>query len=324
MNTTAQDWIQEGLEHTEAGDFPQALTCFQHALEIDPASAHAWYCLGCAHNETGNRKEAARAFQSCTKHAPDRKEGWYNLGNCLQDLGALQEAESCFQVVVRIDPEDADGWINLGRLLDDRGEHQAALECYDTALPLAPEDVVAWTNRGNSLAALDRHADAEKSYRKALEIDADFGIAYLAYGKMLVSLDRAADAVPVLSAGAKRLPAAEIWFYLGLALARLKRGDEATAALKQSCAFAGDDPDLWNNIGEVYFMLENFRQALVAYDTARQKAPGYYPACYGKARSHLMLGQKAQAKEACQQFLAAAEPNDSFVPTVRKMLAMCD
>jgi hypothetical protein len=41
MNTTAQDWIQEGLAHTEAEEFSEALACFQRALEIDSASAHA-------------------------------------------------------------------------------------------------------------------------------------------------------------------------------------------------------------------------------------------------------------------------------------------
>src|SRR5262249_8061377 len=231
----------------------------------------------------------------------------------------------CFEVVVRIDPQHADGWINLGRLLDDRGDHQAALACYDRALPLAPADVVAWTNRGNSLAALQRHEEAEESYRQALAVDPPFAVAHLAYGKLLVSLGRPAEAVPVLSEGSKRMPAnAENWFYLALGLARLKRAAEASAALGQARACAGDSPDLWNNIGEVYFMLADYRQALAAYDTARQKAPGYYPACYGKARAHLMLGQKAQAKEACRDSLAAAASNDSLLPTVQKMLALCD
>jgi hypothetical protein len=37
-----------------------------------------------------------------------------------------------------------------------------------------------------------------------------------------------------------------------------------------------------------------------------------------------MLGQKAQAKEACREYLAGAEANDSLVPTVEKMLGLCD
>jgi len=195
MNSTAQDWIQDGLVHTEAQEFPDAVACFQRALEIDSASAHAWYCLGCTYNALGDRLKAVSAFKACTKHAPDRAEGWYNLGNCLQDLGAL---------------------------------------------------------------------------------------------------------------------------------ALMKRGVEASAALDQARAYTGDSPDLWNNIGEVYFMLERFPQALAAYDMARRKLPGYYPACYGKARSHLMLGQKTEAKEACREYLAAAEAKDPLVPTIQRMLALCD
>jgi hypothetical protein len=73
-----------------------------------------------------------------------------------------------------------------------------------------------------------------------------------------------------------------------------------------------------------YFIVENFPKALGAYDTARQKVPGYHAACYGKARSHLMLGQKAEAKGACRDYLAAAKADDSLVPAVKKMLALCD
>ncbi|HKF57670.1 MAG TPA: tetratricopeptide repeat protein [Blastocatellia bacterium] len=98
----------------------------------------------------------------------------------------------------------------------------------------------------------------------------------------------------------------------------------SSAALDQARAYTGDSPDLWNNIGEVYFMLERFPQALAAYDMARRKLPGYYPACYGKARSHLMLGQKTEAREACREYLAAAEAKDPLVPTIQRMLALCD
>ena len=60
MNSTAQDWIQDGLVHTEAQEFPDAVACFQRALEIDSASARAWYCLGCTYYALGRPPPSTR------------------------------------------------------------------------------------------------------------------------------------------------------------------------------------------------------------------------------------------------------------------------
>src|SRR5215831_7054418 len=55
MNSTAQDWIQDGLVHTEAQEFPDAVACFQRALEIDSASAIDPRSVRCERPCTGTR-----------------------------------------------------------------------------------------------------------------------------------------------------------------------------------------------------------------------------------------------------------------------------
>jgi tetratricopeptide (TPR) repeat protein len=325
MNDSPESHIQKALELIESESFELALVELKLALKMDPESAHAWYCLGCVFNAMNDRKSAAKAFQQCTKFAPDRPQGWYNLGNCLKEMGTYDVAEKCFEVVVELAPEDADAWINLGFVLDEQGKHQSAINCYDRALPLAPDDVVAWANRGNSFAALGNGDEATKCYQKAIELDPNYELSYLAYGRLLTAQELFEQAVPVLTEATKRMPnEGWAWYFLAYALFKVDKKREAGVVIEKAVQMAEDHPDLWNNIGEVQFMLENYPEALAAYGQACDLQPGYYPARFGMARCFLLDGDKAKAREACEFYIAHANEDEPVLPAVRRMLELCE
>lgn len=74
-------WYEQGNEYYYAGDYEQAIECYDKALEeLDPDHEYAWYS----------------AF------------AWHNKGGALYKLERYDEAIVCYNKALELDPNDVD------------------------------------------------------------------------------------------------------------------------------------------------------------------------------------------------------------------------
>ena len=66
-NRSATSWFQEGLNNSKAGNYSEAIRCYNNALEIDPNMSDAWYNLGKANGREKKMSEALRNYQKAAQ-----------------------------------------------------------------------------------------------------------------------------------------------------------------------------------------------------------------------------------------------------------------
>lgn len=67
-------WHALGLEWVKAGDFPQAIHCFERVLSIDPGYIGSYYHLGKTHEKLGQVSQAVAVYERGIVLASERKD----------------------------------------------------------------------------------------------------------------------------------------------------------------------------------------------------------------------------------------------------------
>lgn len=117
------------------GDFNQAATEYERALQLMPNDADLMNDLGYSYYSRGEWAKAEQQFAKATQLAPAHKKAWTNRGLALAMLGRSDESLQCFKKVV----SEAEARSNLAFLLASQGQTEAAKAEYRQALSLAPE-----------------------------------------------------------------------------------------------------------------------------------------------------------------------------------------
>jgi serine/threonine protein kinase len=151
----------KGASLDKLGQFDEALTCYNKALEIDPRDTIAWI----------------------------------NKGASLDKLGQFDEALTCYNKALEIDPRNTVGLMNKGRSLHSLGRYDEALTCYNKALEIDPRYAGAWSSKGFSLAKLGRFDEAILCFNKALEIDQSEAITWFYKALVEKQIRREQDAI---------------------------------------------------------------------------------------------------------------------------------
>lgn len=134
------DWFASGLAALRAGQYQDALTAFNKAIDENPIHANAFNGRGAA---------------------------WHSLGSYEQAIADYTRA-------IEINPEYANAYNNRGVAWHQKGEYEKAVEDYDRALSLHPNYVNALSNRGASRKKLQDYGAAIADFERALAIRPTF------------------------------------------------------------------------------------------------------------------------------------------------------
>ncbi|MCI0394687.1 MAG: tetratricopeptide repeat protein [Chloroflexi bacterium] len=198
-----------------------------------------------------------------------------------------------------ISPLNADHTTNLARLhtrwaaLSTDGEReeniQTAISYYEAALNLSPHNAVIWNEYAQLVHSLQGECDrAIELYDRSAEIDPFYSNTYFDRSKIYLACAEQA-------AGEEQQA-----YYAG-----------AIASLEEGLARQPGDPRFWLEKGQVYQQLENFEEALAAYEEARERANAQVPPWnvdYLMATLFLDMGDLDRARLLGQEALAAAPP----------------
>jgi len=164
---TAGDWTRWGDSLLGSGRYPEAITCYERALEIDPANAAAWAGKGDGLMMTGRYDKALRSYERALEIDPASAAGWCRKGNALQMLLRFEDAMACYNEALRIDPEFAEAWNRRGSTLNRLGRYSEALECFDRALEIDPGLVSAWSSKSWAHQMLGEDEAAKEAFDRA-------------------------------------------------------------------------------------------------------------------------------------------------------------
>jgi tetratricopeptide (TPR) repeat protein len=124
-------------------------------------------------------------------------------------------------------------------------------------------------------------------------------------GEDLFMRNRPREAAPHLENSIAENPNhIEAFLYLGIVYEQIGRNDEAIAVYRQILSRAGEfTANIANNLGNVYFNMENFIEAEAMYTQALNADSAYAPAYLGRANTRIRRGNLRDAISDYEQYL---------------------
>jgi tetratricopeptide (TPR) repeat protein len=174
----------------EVGKIPEAINCYQKAIELQPNEVELHSQLGNLLYEHQDWEAAQQAYQKALELNAMLPEVQGNLGNLYAQQKNFERALECYQEAIQIDPELAGVYQNWGKLYLELNRMSEAIECYRQAIKIEPDSAKAYFGLGEALSQQEKWEEAIACLRQALALQPDFSDARLQLTQALSRKDR--------------------------------------------------------------------------------------------------------------------------------------
>ena len=174
----AIEYLQRGNESHALGNYKEAITDYDKAIELNPEYAEAYNNRGLAKFNLGKYKEAIKDYDKAIELNPKYAKAHNNRGFVNLALKKYDEGIRDYTREIEINPNNAHSHLSLGLTKFSIGKYEEAIKDFDEVIKINPHDIVAYDYRGLSKYTLNRYEEAIKDYTKAIEIDPQFDMAY--------------------------------------------------------------------------------------------------------------------------------------------------
>mgnify|MGYP001607730256 CR=1 FL=1 len=230
----AEAWQDLGLALAEQQRDEEAVSAFQQALRLEPASAVPLNGLAQMLARQGKSAEAIRQFERVLQFKPHWGPAHLGLGRTLEATGRPEEAERHFRQALQARILTPSALKALGKLCFEKGWFSEAATNFTDALQLDPADAATHLNLGMTLGLLGRRAEAQVHYAEAVRLDPNLAEARFRFGLELGRQGNDAGAMEQFAEAVRCKPdLLEARLNLGIALRNQRRVEEALAQFQE-------------------------------------------------------------------------------------------
>ena len=266
------------------GQYEQAASEFERALDTEPTSDGAYRGLAFAFQRMGKLAAAERTYRRAIELRPQYWASYNWLGTFYFYQARYAEAAEMFSRVVALAPDSIRGYYNLGAAYVGQGRYAEAIAAFERSIAIRPTDT-AYTNLGNAYFYLRRYDEATRAYEHAVNLS---GGDYMLWWNL---------AEGYYWAPAKRPQAADAyWHAISLAREKLQVNPKDTSALSV-LAFC-------------HAVLGERKPALAYLQRALGISPGNPDLCFKAALVYNQFGETERALSWLEKAVAAG-----FSPT---------
>lgn len=162
-------WLGQLLCLVDLGEFREAITWADKALELCPGSAGVFALKGLAWGRLGDM-EKARGFSDTSLRAGDRSSlVWWARGDILMSEN-VRNASFCFRKALELAGDDGALNLRIGRSFMSLGQAHSARPYLLHARNLQPENPLAWYWLGVAYQESGQTGEAGACFEHALEL----------------------------------------------------------------------------------------------------------------------------------------------------------
>lgn len=308
----AQKRYMLGNAYRRQQRFEEAVASFRRAIAAKPEFADAHCQLGITLRATGDLEAALSSLDAALRFSPNLIDAQRNRAQICAVLERDEEAMTAYEAVFARDSADEEAAREAGRRRFARGDFERASELLNRAVELAPDKTDLVLLLGLSFHRIGKPMPARAALAEYIGKGGASPVAYLALVRSLVALNESLEAVATSRRGLELFPSdGELWFELGMLLARLEQLEEAARALDQARAFR-PEPEVLSARAHVLVRLGRDEEAIEAFRERETLSLGKLPApdLVALGAALLRCGRPAPASEAFSRALEI-EPGDA-------------
>jgi predicted O-linked N-acetylglucosamine transferase (SPINDLY family) len=287
---TAEQYVNSGLIHHQAGRLDKANEDYQQALSLNPDHPDALHLLGMLAHQVGDNELAVDLINLAIHGSPTFPNYHCNLGTVLQAQGKLEAAVESFKQALKLDAKNAHYYYNLGRALQAQGNLIAAVSSYRQALSLTPDHVETLSNLAHTLRTLGQLDEAVDLFMRASVVAPQLAEIHFNLGSALNEQGKLTGAIESYQTATLLFPAyAQAHCNLGAALLAKGKIDEAIERYQHCLTINPNFTEAHYNLGIAYQAQDKLEQAIDSFRRALSLQPSF-------VEGHCNLGNALRAQ----------------------------
>ncbi len=260
--------LRMGLVYGEQKNYPKAIHQLNQILTVRPAELKVRDYLGYLYEETKDYPKAIETYRHNLTLEPSYFEGHLHLGVLQYRLKQYADAIEHLREASRLNPKQPESHIVLGLSHFQSEQYEPSLQAFLEGIRYNPDNADLHFNAGTVYDKLNRFDDVVTSMQTTLTLDPHHADAlnYLgySYAERGVKIEEAIT----LTKQAVALRPTNGYYVDSLAWAFFKKGllAEALTEMKRAVALVGDDPVIYEHLGEIFLKqqhLSDGREALL-------------------------------------------------------------
>jgi tetratricopeptide (TPR) repeat protein len=246
------------------GHFDQARTAARKETAAYPRDASAWMWLGIIEIGADRPQEAAAALDKAAQLSPGNVDILYHRGQA-----HLLVSKESYARMLQADPKSWRILQVLAEASSDADRPLESISEYEAAIKLVPTQPGLHDALGAEYRAAGKMQEAEAAFQRELEIDPFNASARYKLGILAIDRGDGAKAKEFIEAALRQMPGMRHADY-NLGRAEMLLGDDAAALqhLQRATTAAGSDPDVvqqaWYQLGIAYRRLRRMDEARAA------------------------------------------------------------
>ena len=267
--------LRLALLYGEEKEYPKAIDQLTHILKARPTELKIRDYLGYLYEESKDTKKAIETYTFNIQLEPSYFEGHLHLGMLYYRLKQFPEAVTHLTQALTINAKQPEAHIVLGLTYLQQDQFEEAAKVLEEGTKQNPKSADLYFNLGTVYDKLNRFDDVVRVMETAIGLDPHHADAlnYLgySYAERGVKIDQALS----LTKRAVALKPSNGYYVDSLAWAMFKSGmfTEALTEMKRAVALAGDDPVLYEHLGDIYAKQRNLSDAREAWLHALELDP---------------------------------------------------
>ena len=259
----------EGVHEDSQGHPAAAIISFNDAIRINPSLRMPHLRLASLYQSEGDYADAATQYEIAMQLDRYSANSAYNLGVCYQFLHRLADAATAYLKALDLQPTDSKANMNLGVVYLELGHPADATTYLQRATQLDPKSAEAWSNYGVGLDGIGQFAQAERAYRQAMELNTSIStLENLAAN--LIAQKKASESLAVCQQLLLRSDSGISRTRYGQALAL---SGERPSAMEQYKVALQRDPQFYLAMTEEAFLLiDEYREGMELDEPKREAA----------------------------------------------------
>lgn len=241
-------------------------------------------------------RSAVDFWEDNAKKAPGKARVHNNLGVAYSEVEKLDEAILAYKKAISMDRHYQDPLSNIAVAYSMKGEIDKAIESLRSAIQICPNYAEAYNNIGSLLLQKEEFDDAARALTFALHLRPYYGKAHYNLARMYeIKNDEEKMWYHLKQATLGDLDVAEVFFKLGLMGLKLQKYDEAVQALETTLARGMQNEQVWFNLANAYFMVNQFDKAESIFLRLVQGNPLDKRYVYNLAETHFSKAEYEKA-----------------------------